>query len=87
MPATVLSPRAGDILLRGSFESGFELLDAETSQHVTDGRHSISEAITFARQHGADAIWKLNTDERGRTSGDPFRLPLRPYAAFAQSHV
>jgi hypothetical protein len=77
MPASILSPRAGDILLRGSFESGFELLDAATFQHVNGGRHSISEAIVFARQRGAEAIWQLNTDDRGRTVGEPFRLPLR----------
>ena len=77
MPAIIVSPRAGDIMLRGSFDGGFELLDAETMRHVSDGRHSISDAITFARQQGADAIWQLNADDRGRALGEPLRLPLR----------
>ena len=77
MSVSIQNPRAGDILVRGSFDSGFELLDAATLRHVGDGRHSISEAIIFARQQGAEAIWQLNTDERGRPVGEPFRLPLR----------
>jgi hypothetical protein len=77
MAASVLGPQTGDIVLRGSFEAGFDLLDPQTLQPIIDGRHSISEAIAFAREHRASMLWQLNTDERGRTLGEPLRLPLR----------
>jgi hypothetical protein len=77
MTASLLGPQTGDILLRGSFDSGFELLDPQTSRPLIGGRHSISAAIAFAREHQAPMLWQLNTDERGRTLGEPLRLPLR----------
>ena len=77
MAASVLSPQTGDILLRGSFDAGFELLDPQTLQPIIEGRRSISEAIAIARKHRASMLWQLNTDERGRTIGEPLRLPLR----------
>ena len=77
MAANVLGPQTGDILLRGSFDSGFELLDPRTSQPLIEGRHSISAAIAFAREHRAPMLWQLNTDERGRIFAEPLRLSLR----------
>jgi hypothetical protein len=77
MAADLLSPSPDDILLRGSFQTGFELLKAETFQPIVEGLHSLADAVNIARQHGAGALWQLNTDDRGRLLGAPLRLPLR----------
>ncbi len=70
-------PQAGDIVVRGSFQAGFEVLEALTLHPVVEGVRSISEAIHLARERGAAALWHLNTDDRGRALGPPLRLPVR----------
>lgn len=77
MAASVLSPDPGDVMLRGSFETGFELLKADTLQPIAQGRHPLVDAIHIARRLGAKALWQVNTDDRGRALGTPLRLPLR----------
>jgi hypothetical protein len=74
--ARTTAPEAGDLLLRGSFQRGFELLDAVTKQPIIDGMLSITRAIAVARARGARALWQMNIDQRGRPFGEPFRLPV-----------
>ena len=74
--AGVVAPERGDLMLRGSFGQGFEVLDAETMHPVVEGVHSLAEALAFAQQRGPCTLWQLNVDDRGRMIGAPFRIPV-----------
>ena len=65
----------GDLVLRGSFSAGFEIVDALTEQHVA-GPMQLSRAIQAAKAYGAIALWRQNVDDRGRPLGQPQRIDL-----------
>ena len=67
-------PTAGDVILRGSMEDGFELIDAMSERSLVRRLGSIAEAVEVARERGAPQIWQQIVDKRGRPMGDPFRL-------------
>jgi hypothetical protein len=68
-------PKLGDVILRGSAETGFMVVDAVTRKSLA-GPAPLEQAIQLAKDSGAIAIWQENTDERGRAMGLPFRIPL-----------
>ena len=67
-------PTSSDVLLRGSTDGGFYLVDPTTETVIVKGLASIPAAIEAARSHGAAEIWQQHVDFRGRPLGDPFRL-------------
>jgi hypothetical protein len=73
---SMFAPKRGDVLLRGSTESGFVVLDA-TNRKSLSAPLALREVIALARQHGAKTIWQQHLDERGRPIGEPFRVPTR----------
>lgn len=73
-PATP-GPQRGDVLLRGSFRAGFEIVDAITDRHIA-GPMQLSRAIQVAKAHGAIGLWQQSVDDRGRPLGAPSRLSL-----------
>lgn len=67
-------PKAGDVLLRGSLEEGFQLTEAVTGRVLRDDFLPLPEALRAAGwQHGVE-VWQQNVDNRGRVLGEPFRL-------------
>jgi len=70
----VVSPKLGDVLLRGTPDTGFVLVDAVTLQHVAGPLPSLPAAVEAAQRHGAPAIWQQAVDNRGRPLGELFRL-------------
>ena len=69
-----LAPRAGDVLLRGDGNDGFELVKAKTHEPVQTNIPTLEAAIEVARTHGAGVVWQQSVDNRGRALGDPVRL-------------
>jgi hypothetical protein len=71
----VAFPSVRNVILRGSTETGFMLINAVTAHRIA-GPVPLQRAIEVARQHGAAVIWQENLDDRGRSLGSPFRLEL-----------
>ena len=69
-------PQAGDVLLRGSDDTGFELVNPHTLDRVDGPFVSMFAAVEAARALGTK-VWQQSFDNRGRPLGDPFPL-LRP---------
>ena len=61
--------KTGDLLIRGSAGTGFEVLDAVAVTTWQPSPHSMT-ALTFAANAGG-AVWQQATDNRGRRMGDP----------------
>ena len=74
----MFAPTTGDLLLRGSSENGFAVLDAVTDEMLTTTL-PLLDALAFARNHGAHRIWQQHLDSRGRGTSQPLvLLPERP---------
>jgi hypothetical protein len=69
----MFSPTIGDVILRGSIDGAFTVLDAIKRDRVA-GPLPLQEAVAYARQHGAPNIFQQSVDGRGRILGDPSRL-------------
>ena len=69
----MLTPPLRDVILRGSIDGAFHVLDAANRALVT-GPLPFVEALAFARESGAQHIYQQPVDERGRILGDPSRL-------------
>jgi hypothetical protein len=66
--------QTGDVLIRGSAGTGFEVLDAVSGDHLA-AFATFNEALAFAAKAGG-AVWQQATDNRGRRMGDP--MVIRP---------
>jgi len=73
----MFSPAIGDVILRGSIDGAFTVLEARKGVRVA-GPLPLHEALTYARAHGARNIFQQVVDERGRITGDPSRLVPNP---------
>ena len=69
----VFTPLVGDVVLRGSIDGRFTVLDALTLGRIA-GPFTLQTALTDARRYGARAIFQQRVDERGRNLADPARL-------------
>jgi hypothetical protein len=69
------SPTIGDVILRGSIDGAFTVLEAKKGRRVA-GPLAFHDAVTYARAHGARKIFQQVVDERGRIMGDPSRVVL-----------
>ena len=67
--------RRGDLILRGSPSDGFQLIDAVTREPVAGPLSTFQQVFAAARDHGARALWREATDDRGRSLGGLFQLP------------
>ena len=70
------SPQPADVLLRGSDDTGFELVHPDTLDRIHGPFPNMFAAVEAARGIGAK-VWQQSFDNRGRPLGEPFRL-LRP---------
>jgi hypothetical protein len=70
------APRGGDIVIRGTSESGFQLVDAVTGKYIAGPFQYFPVAIAAARARRPDTIWQQSVDHRGRLLGEPLPLPL-----------
>lgn len=68
-----MSPRQGDIVLRGSKELGFQLLDAISFAPVA-GVMSLDDAIDVALSMTSGAVWQQQVDTAGQPSGPLVQL-------------
>jgi hypothetical protein len=69
-----LTPKFGDVLIRGDLNGGYEVVDAVTLQPLSSGHcATLDAALTVARLRGG-RIWQQAVDHRGRPLGDPIRL-------------
>jgi hypothetical protein len=69
----MLTAQLRDVILRGSIDGAFNVLDAVNRTRVA-GPLPFVKALAFARQSGAQHIYQQAVDERGRILGDPSRL-------------
>ena len=69
-----MHPEAGDVILRATASSGFEVIDAITHRIVAGPLATAHAAIAAAMQYGARGIWQQSIDNRGRVLGDPYKL-------------
>ena len=72
----MFAPKTGDLLLRGSNQDGFVVLDAVTREALSTAL-PILEALAFAKVHGGSRVWQQQLDFRGRGIGQPSLLPHR----------
>jgi hypothetical protein len=68
----VATPRRGDVVIRHSTSSDFQLVDA-VSEELIATSHSLVGAIDLAAARGG-AVWRQNLDQRGRAVGLPLLL-------------
>ena len=66
----------GDLVIRGTTENGYEVVEAITSRHVAGPFERFTTAVAAARARRPHAIWQQSVDHQGRLLGDPFQLPL-----------
>lgn len=71
----MFSPTFGDLILRGSIDGAYNVLDAIKRDRVA-GPLPLQEAVAYARQHGASNIFQQPVDGRGRILGDPLRVAI-----------
>jgi hypothetical protein len=69
-------PAATDLLLRGSFAEGYELVEVASGAPVASGLNTLEEVLTVARRHGGE-VWQQQTDRFGQSIGPPIRLTLQ----------
>jgi hypothetical protein len=72
-------PRAGDVIIRDAVAAPGEFLiaDALTNETLLGPIPSIRAAVDAARAFSPNGtIWRQTSDERGRSLGDPFAMPL-----------
>jgi hypothetical protein len=79
-PEVMHEPAPDDLLLRGSFEDGYELLEVGTGARVAAGLSTLDEVSSVAQAHGGE-IWQHPTDRFGRLLGKPIRVSLRTLRA------
>ena len=72
----VFTPVTGDVVLRGSIDGRFTVLDALTLSRIA-GPFTLQNALTIARRYGARTIFQQRVDERGRNLADPVRFALK----------
>jgi hypothetical protein len=68
-----VSPKQGDILLRGSRELGFELLDGITEQTLA-GAMDFDDAVEVALSMTPGDLWQQDVDAGGAPLGPPSLL-------------
>jgi hypothetical protein len=73
-------PAPNDLLLRGSFEDGYELVEVGTGARVAAGLTTLDEVSSVAHTHGGE-IWQHPTDRFGRRLGNPIRVSLHTLRA------
>ena len=66
----VFSPVTGEVVLRGSMDGRFTVLDAIHLTRIA-GPLSLVDALAFARLWGARHIFQQPVDERGRNLAEP----------------
>src|SRR5262245_8623920 len=70
-------PKAGELMIRSLPETiGYELVDAVTHTHIATFP-TLSQALAAAAARRV-AVWKQDTDQRGRPVGDPVLLFVEP---------
>ena len=70
------APQLGDIVIRGTTNDGFELVEAVTSTRIVGTFQTFAVALASARTRvDGGAIWQQSVDHRGRLLGGPLRLP------------
>jgi hypothetical protein len=69
-------PAPMDLLLRGSFADGYELVEVASGTRVAAGLSTLEEVLSVARTHGGE-IWQQQADRFGRPLGKPIRLTLQ----------
>ena len=71
-----MTPKFGDVLIRGDVSGGYEVVDALTLTRLSKSHaSSLDDAIVLARLQGG-RIWQQTVDHRGRPLSDP--TPLQP---------
>ena len=71
-------PQSGDIVIRGTTDEGYEVVEAITDKRIGGHFQTLAVALAFARERmdgGAGTIWQQSVDHRGRLLGAPLRLP------------
>ena len=69
------TPEAGDVVLRGSTNHGYQIVDAISHRLLGGPVASVTAALELAAQHGATTVWQQSVDNRGRPLGDLQALP------------
>ena len=69
----ISGPKPGDVLLRGSLDCGFYLVDPFTDETIVRDLPSIAAAVEATGGRRAAETWQQRFDVRGRPIGDPFR--------------
>ena len=62
---------SGDVILLATLDGAFDVLDAATRARLSTARLSLSQALAFAKQHGARHIYQQPADRRGRVMCEP----------------
>jgi hypothetical protein len=68
-------PQRGDVLLRGSTDTGYQLIDPVTQRQIVGGLLTLADVVAAARRHGANGIWQEAA--KGRHPEDLKRLSWR----------
>ena len=66
-----------DVVIRNTANEEFEVIDAETHEHLGGPYHSFALAIAAAGAQTSGNVFQQVLDNRGRAMGDP--LPIRPH--------
>jgi hypothetical protein len=79
LEAPMSNPQLGDLVIRGTTNDGFEVVEAITSKRIAGPFQTLAVALASARTSvDGGAIWQQSVDHRGRPLGDPLLLPRLP---------
>ena len=66
---------SNDVVIRNTMNEDFEIVDAQSFEHLAGPYHSFAVAIAAARSHTIGRVFQQVLDNRGRVMGDP--LPIQ----------
>ena len=68
---------SNDVVIRNTMNEDFEIVDAESFEHLTGPYHSFAVAIAAARSYTTGQVFQQVLDHRGRVMGEPLLVQLQ----------
>ena len=65
---------SNDVVIRNTINEDFDLLDAQSHQHLAGPYHSFAAAVAVARSYTTGKVFQQILDNRGRVMGDPLLI-------------
>ncbi len=68
---------SNDVVIRNTMNEAFEIVDAQSFEHLAGPYDSFAVAIAVAPSYTTGQVFQQVLDNRGRAMGDPLLIQLR----------